>query len=56
MPTRDRLARETKQGATSIVKFGWHINIIERVFINNLLSHTVLYAVVIIGTREPFLK
>jgi hypothetical protein len=31
MPTRDRLARKTKQGATSIVNFGWHISIIKPV-------------------------
>jgi hypothetical protein len=35
MPTRDRLAGKTKQGATSIVKFGWQISITKAMFINN---------------------
>jgi hypothetical protein len=32
MPTG--LAGKTKQGATSIVDFGWHISIIKTMFIN----------------------
>jgi hypothetical protein len=27
MPTRDRLIHKTKQGATSIVHFGWQVNL-----------------------------
>jgi hypothetical protein len=34
----DRLAGKTKQGATSIVNFGWHICIIKTMFINNAPS------------------
>jgi hypothetical protein len=42
MPNRDRLVRKTKQGATSIVKFGWKINIIKSMFINNAPSYTTM--------------
>jgi hypothetical protein len=34
MPTRDQLARKTKQGAKYIVNFGWQITIIKTMFIN----------------------
>jgi hypothetical protein len=33
------LARKTTQGATSIVKFGWHISIIKAMFIKNAPSY-----------------
>jgi hypothetical protein len=39
MLTRDRLAGKTKQGATFIVKFGWHISIIKTMFTNNAPSY-----------------
>jgi hypothetical protein len=32
MSTEDRLARKTKQGAISIVSFGWHVSIIKTMF------------------------
>jgi hypothetical protein len=38
MPTRDRLAAKTKQGATSIVNCDWHISVI-KVFIDNAPSY-----------------
>jgi hypothetical protein len=38
MPTGNQLAYQTKQGATSIVNFGWHISIITPVFINSDFS------------------
>jgi hypothetical protein len=34
--TRDKLTRKTKQGATSIVKFGCNIIISKPLFINNI--------------------
>jgi hypothetical protein len=39
MPTRVRFAGKTKQGATSIVSFGWHVGIIKAMFINNAPSY-----------------
>jgi hypothetical protein len=39
MPTRDRLAGKTKQGATPIVNFGWQISIIKAMFTNNVASY-----------------
>jgi hypothetical protein len=35
MPTRERLPHKTKQGATSIINFGWHICIIKPMFMNS---------------------
>jgi hypothetical protein len=40
MPTRDSLAGKTKQGATSIVKFGLQISIIKTMFTNNTPSYS----------------
>jgi hypothetical protein len=37
-----KLSHKTKQGATSIVKFDWHISIIKTMFINNVPSCYVL--------------
>jgi hypothetical protein len=34
MATRDRLARNKKQGATSVVNFGWQISITKPMFIS----------------------
>jgi hypothetical protein len=39
MPTRDRLARKTKQGATAIVHFSCQISIIKQMFTNNAASY-----------------
>jgi hypothetical protein len=39
MQARDRLASETKQGATSIVHFGWQISIIETMLTINAVSY-----------------
>jgi hypothetical protein len=43
MPTRDRLAGETKQAVSSIVNFGWKISIVKAkaVFIKNAASYIV---------------
>jgi hypothetical protein len=49
MPTRERLAGETQQGAKPIVDFGWNISIIKTMFIiinvssYGLLSHAAIF-------------
>jgi hypothetical protein len=39
MPTIDRSAGKTKQGATPIVDYGWQISITMAMFINNATSY-----------------
>jgi hypothetical protein len=47
MPTKDQFVK-TKQGATSIAEFGWHISITKPMFINNapFYSHAVVNNIV----------
>jgi hypothetical protein len=43
MQNADQSVIGSQKGATSIVHFGWHISIINAMFINNVSSYTFCY-------------